>query len=48
MSSLIRSAFFCVYFRIKREQKLTSKINELKHFHLKSKLSQVSVMALPN
>ena len=44
MRSFIGSGFFFI-FNLKKEQKLTSKINKLKYFHLKGKLSQVSNLA---
>ena len=46
MSSLTSSALFWVKFQFNKEQKLTSKINKHNVFLLKSKLSQVYVIAL--
>ena len=46
MSLLTSSALFCVKFQFNKEQKLTSKINKHNVFLLKSKLSQIYVIAL--
>ena len=54
MSSLIGNAFFCAYLQFKKEQaniiciRSLIQINFQNIFHLKCKLSQVFVIALPD